>query len=512
MRTMTRRTVTQDEGFSRRSLCKAAADASETWDLLVIGGGATGLATAWDAVSRGLRVALLERDDFSKATSSRSTKLVHGGVRYLQQGEVGLVKEALKERKRLLENAPEFARPLRFVLPTTRSLGKYYYRFGMFLYDLLAGEAGIEPAKMLTLDETRDRLPGIELPNLKGGVGYSDAQFDDAALAIAMAQGICASGGLALNYASVEELLLDRGKVAGAIVEDVESGQRWEMRARVTINATGIFADQLRGENSVQPQWTVRTSRGSHLVCRRDVLPGEHALIIPKTQDGRVLFAIPWKRHVVIGTTDVPTDGPVYDPIPTDEEVGFILDEAGRALGVTASDVTSRWSGLRPLVSRSNVKSTASLSRKHIVEVSEEHLVSVLGGKWTTCRKMGEDAVDEALRFGPFKARESASATWKLTEHGARVPSPNLLGESADEFCEESVRSRVVEACRFGFARNLEDVLARRLRVLQLDAEAALRLAPVVAEVMGEELGWEAAERDERLAAFAEVARLYLPA
>ena len=311
-----------DSSFARDPLIKLARDESAGWDVLVIGGGATGLATAWDAVSRGLRVALVERSDFSKSTSSRSTKLVHGGVRYLQKGEVSLVTEALKERKLLLENAPEFAQPLRFVLPTTHFLGRYYYRFGMLLYDILAGKAGIEPAELLSESETRDRLPGICLKNLKGGVGYSDAQFDDAAISVAMAQGICAGGGAALNYVSVENLLMHGGKVIGAKVKDVESGDEWEMRAKVVINATGIFSDQLRGNNSVKPQWTVRTSRGSHLVCPRRVMPGDHALIIPKTQDGRVLFAIPWKQHVVIGTTDVPTDGPVYDPVPTEEEVG----------------------------------------------------------------------------------------------------------------------------------------------------------------------------------------------
>ena len=233
-------------------------------------------------------------------------------------------------------------------------------------------------------------------------------------------------------------------------------------------------------------------------------------MIIPKTQDGRVLFAIPWKRHVVIGTTDIPTDAPIYDPFPTEEEVGFILDEGGRALGVTAADVTSRWSGLRPLVSRSNVKSTAALSRKHIVEVSEEKLVSVLGGKWTTCRKMGEDAVDAALRLAPFRAGESATAKRKLTDYGARAPLGDLLGESADEFAEDELRARVVEACRYGFARTLEDVLTRRMRVLQLDALAAMRLAPLVAEVMAEELGWGKEFVGEALEAFLRQAEEYL--
>ena len=500
-----------DPTFSRDSLLKLAADESAGWDLIVIGGGATGLATAWDAVSRGLRVALLERSDFSKATSSRSTKLVHGGVRYLQNGEVGLVKEALKERKLLLENAPEFAHPLRFVLPTTHFLGRYYYRFGMLMYDMLGGKWGIERAELLSKAETRERLPGITLDKLKGGVGYSDAQFDDAALSVAMAQAVCAGGSLALNYVSVDSLIRENGRVIGATVKDAEGGATWEMRAKVVINATGIFSDQLRGENSVQKQWDVRTSRGSHIVCPRSVMPGEEALIIPKTQDGRVLFAIPWKQHVVIGTTDVPTDGPVYDPVPNEEEIGFILDEAGRALGVQRKDVTSQWSGLRPLVSRANVSSTAKLSRKHVIETSEDRLVSVLGGKWTTCRKMGEDAVEAALRLAPMKADECATEDRKLTEHGARVPLGNLLGESADEFADVEVEKRVLEACRFGFARTLEDVLMRRMRVLQLDAPAAIAMAPKVAEVMAAELGWSPEKKTRELEAFELVAKDFTP-
>jgi len=498
----------------RQSLLKTATDSSTSWDVIVIGGGATGLATAWDAASRGLRVALLERSDFSKSTSSRSTKLVHGGVRYLQKGEVSLVREALKERKLLLENAAEFTRPLRFVLPTVRPLARYYYRFGMLMYDLLAGKAGIESAELLSESETRAALPGIALKNLKGGVAYSDAQFDDTALSIAMAQAINSGDGggegLALNYASVTKLKIEGGKATGVCVKDEETGDEWEMDARAIINATGIFSDVLRGENDVKPQWSVRTSRGSHLVCPRDVMPGDHGLIIPKTQDGRVLFAIPWKQHVVIGTTDVPTDGPVYDPKPTAEEVGFILEEAGRALGVKAGDVTSMWSGLRPLVSRSKTKSTAALSRKHIIEVSPEGLVSVLGGKWTTCRKMGEDAVDAALEHHGIQVNESTTHRLPLTENGARKPVPGLLDEAA-KLDDALVPERVREACRHGYARTLEDVMSRRMRILQLDAQLAIDLAPGVSDLMAEELGWAADEKATQLANFIALANDYLP-
>lgn len=498
------------EPESRANILREAADAAISWDVLVIGGGATGLATAWDAVSRGLRVAVIERGDFSAATSSRSTKLVHGGVRYLQKGELDLVKEALTERERLLRNAPEFTRPLRFILPVTQSFARYYYRFGMFLYDTLAGSSGLKRAELLSAAETRERLPGITLESLKGGIAYSDAQFDDAALAIAMAQAVRHCGGLALNYAAVTGLLMEHEKVCGIAVKDAETGAEWEMRAPMVINATGIFADELRNENRISRQWSVRTSRGSHLVCRREVLPGNHALIIPKTQDGRVLFAIPWKNHVVIGTTDVPTAGPIEDPSPTPEEIGFILEEAGRALGVKAQDVTSQWAGLRPLVGRANAKSTAALSRKHVIEISPSGLISVLGGKWTTCRQMGQDAIDAALKTHSIKAGKSATSDRPLTEYGARKPNFDLLNEST-EFTAAELESRVQEACRFGYARSLEDVLSRRMRLLNLDAAAAMKLAPQVAALMATELDWTSAEKQNSIDGFLKTAVTYSP-
>ena len=491
-------------------MVRTAADPTSRWDVLVIGGGITGLATAWDAVSRGLKVALVEQDDFAKSTSSRSTKLVHGGVRYLQKGEIGLVREALHERARLLHNAPEFTRPLRFVLPTCRPLARYYYRFGMWLYDMLAGKAGIEKARLLSRAEAREKLPGLCLKDLTGGVSYSDAQFDDAALAIAIAQAIESSGGTVLNYASVTALLSEGGEFIGAAVRDVETDQRWEMRAKVLVNATGIFSNVLRDDNGVPARWTVRTSRGSHLVCDRAALPGDHALIIPKTRDGRVLFAIPWKQHVVVGTTDVPTDGPVLDPVPDGDEIGFILEEAGRALGITATDVTSQWSGLRPLVSRARVNSTAAMSRKHIIESSPRGLISVLGGKWTTSRRMGEDAIDAAVERHGLRAPGSTTADRPLTAHGARPPVPNLLDEPV-ELEPGQLAARVKEACRHGYARRLEDVLTRRLRLLQLDARRAIGLAPEVAQLMANELGWTDSEKQAQLDAFIPTAESYAP-
>ena len=498
-----------DKMDPRRALIRDAMDTGRRWDVIVIGGGASGLAAAWDAVSRGLRVALLEQSDLAKATSSRSTKLLHGGVRYLQKGELDLVTEALRERRLMLQNAPEYARPLRFVLPATRPFGRHYYRFGLWLYDMLAGKSGIEKAHLLNKVETLERLPRLALENLKGGVAYSDAQFDDAGLAIGMAQAIHASGGLVLNYTPVDKLLIENGKVCGLTARDVETGETWEMRAPVVINATGIFSDALREKNAIAPQWRVRASRGSHLVCRREILGGDHALIIPKTQDGRVLFAIPWKDRVVVGTTDVPTDSPCLDPVPNADERRFILEEAGRALGVTAADVTSQWAGLRPLVSRARVKKTASLSRKHIIEASPEGLISVLGGKWTTARHMGEDTIDTAFRTHGKTVAPCATKDRRLSAFGARPPAA-LLDESTD-ISPNELQTQVAEAIQHGFARTIDDVLSRRLRVLPLDAAKARALAPQVAEIMSLHLGWTLEKKLAEIESFDFLSATYLP-
>lgn len=492
----------------RASLLRVATESPVCWDVLVIGGGATGLSVAWDAVSRGLRVALVEQADFAEATSSRTTKLVHGGVRYLRNGEIGLVREALAERRLLLRNAPEFSRPLGFVLPVTNQRERLYYRFGMGLYDLLARDAGIGRSRLLSPADTLERLPALRMDNLVGAIAYNDAQFDDAALAVALAQAVNASGGLALNHAPVTRLLREGDRVIGAAVRDVETGRCWEMRSRVVINATGVFSGALRRENGLACRWDVRASRGSHLVCPREACPIDHALIIPETPDGRVLFAIPWKGHVVIGTTDVPVGSPVLDPHPDDDEVAFILREAGRSLGLVSSDITSRWAGLRPLVSRSGVRSTSALSRKHVIEQTAPGLVSVLGGKWTTARRMAEDAIDAAIRHQGLVASPSTTRDRPLTAHGARPPRRDLLDAPPDPGC---LATPVVEDCRHAYARTLGDVLSRRLRVLPLDARKALELAPGVAAIMAGELGWDEAMVKTQLADFRETALACLP-
>jgi glycerol-3-phosphate dehydrogenase len=439
------------------------------WDIIVVGGGATGLATALDAASRGYKVALLEQADFAAATSSRSTKLLHGGVRYLQNGEIGLVREALHERSLLLKNAPEFSQPMRFIMPTHAPLSRYYYRFGMWLYDTLAGDSNIKPAELLSSRELLVQLPNYKKSKPTGGIAYTDAQFDDAALAIAFAQCINASGNLAINYVTVEKLNIEHGKITGVIAKDCETGESWGMLAKVVINATGIFSDVFRQANDSDIRWSIRTSRGSHIVVPGQSLGSNNALIIPKTSDGRVLFAVPWKGHTLIGTTDEPTTSPELHPVPTEKEILFLITEAKSTFNLDPQSITSNWAGLRPLVSRAHKSSTASLSRKHIIDISDNGLISILGGKWTTCRKMAEDTIDAAILRHGLPSLACKTKELKLTEHGASPPlSPVDTAPSAE------LSQATIESCFYEmYARNADDILARRTRTSMLDSQLA---------------------------------------
>jgi glycerol-3-phosphate dehydrogenase len=446
------------------------------WDMIVIGGGATGLATAWDAATRGYKVALLEKSDFATATSSRSTKLVHGGVRYLQNGELGLVREALHERSLLIQNAAEFCRPQRFILPTHSAFARYYYRFGMALYDLLAGKANLEPAELLNSTQLATALPHYRKPHASGGIAYSDGQFDDAALCVAFTQAINANGGSAINYVSAEKLTSNNGSITGVIAKDCESSNTWEMRAKVVINATGIFSDTFRNQNHSEIKWSIRTSRGSHIVVPGNTLGSDKALIIPETSDGRVLFAIPWKQHTLIGTTDVPCDAPELHPIPDQSEIQFLIQEASQTFNFDPNTISSSWSGLRPLVSRANKGPTAALSRKHIIDIAPDGLISILGGKWTTCRKMAEDTIYAAINHHSLPEKKCRTRDLKLCEHGASPPLFSLNSAPDLEISES-----LIDQCFSKlYARNADDILARRTRMAMLDAKATEAQSPVI--------------------------------
>lgn len=503
----------------------------EAWDLLIIGGGATGLGAAVDAASRGHRVALIERGDFAKGTSSRSTKLVHGGVRYLKQGNISLVMEALRERGRLHRNAPHLVHSLPFVIPACHWWEGPFYGIGMKAYDQLAGKLGLAPSRWLSREEALRHIPTIEREHLTGGVIYHDGQFDDARLAVTLAQTAVDHGAAVLNHAECAGLIKEHGKVRGALVRDVEGGMEFEMRARCVINATGVFVDAVRQMDDAASPKVVAASQGVHIVLPREFLPGDSAIMIPRTDDGRVLFAVPWHGHVVVGTTDTPRDEICMEPRALPEERDFLMDHAARYLtrDPQPRDVLSIYAGLRPLVKRDGAANTAVLSRDHTILISEGGLLTITGGKWTTYRKMAEDVVNRAEELVRLDRRSCKTASLML--HGAtEIPvtseawgvygtdSALVAGLARDcpSLAEtihprlEYQKAEVVWHVRHEMARTVEDVLARRTRALFLDARAAIEAAPVVAQIMARELGRDQVWAGRSAEEFARVAAGYV--
>jgi glycerol-3-phosphate dehydrogenase len=500
----------------------ARLQAGAEWDLVVVGGGATGCGVALDAAARGFSVVLLEAEDFAQGTSSRATKLVHGGVRYLAQGNVSLVREALRERATLLSNAPHLAQPLAFVMPGYRWWERGFYGVGLKMYDALAGARGLGATELLSAARTQALLPTVRTQGLAGGVKYWDGQFDDARLAVALARTAAAHGAAVLNHAPVVSLLRERGQVRGVLARDAETGVELPLRARCVVNATGVWVDDVRHMDR-EPDAPARPpmvapSQGVHLIVDRRFLPGTHALLVPKTADGRVLFAVPWLGKTILGTTDTPREDVVREPAPFREEVDFILSEAGRylALAPTREDVRSVWVGLRPLVKPSGEEgdNTKAISREHTVLVGRSGLVTVTGGKWTTYRAMAEDVLEHCFERGLLPRRE-ADVTAALPLVGAPAqahvpltapPGAHLYGTEADALAQLPGASRwlwrddgagpgglseamVRFAARHEMARTVGDVLARRSRLLFLDAAEAQRQARAVAAILAEELG-----------------------
>jgi glycerol-3-phosphate dehydrogenase len=503
------------------------------WDMIVVGGGATGVGVAIDAAARGYAVLLLEQHDFGKGTSSRSTKLVHGGVRYLEQGNVSLVMEALRERGLLLENAPHLVRNLGFVVPNYDWWEAPFYGIGLKLYNLLAGKYGFGASRILSKEETLERLPTIKTEGLRGGVIYFDGQFDDARLLINLAETAFEQGAVLLNYAPVTALMKDaEGFVDGVKFRDAETGEEFEARARVVINATGPFTDVVRrmADDSVEP--LIAPSQGIHLVFDGSFLAGDSAIMVPHTSDGRVMFAIPWHGHTLVGTTDTPVDGPVLEPVALEQEIEFILQTASLYLAKrpVRSDVLSVFAGIRPLVRAGAGGNTSALSRGHTVRIEDSGLVTICGGKWTTYRHMAEDCVNHAATLGRLPERPcaterlnihgfhpSAQKFGALSVYGSDASAIQALGSEDAALAQRLddalpyTAAEVVWAVRHEMARTVEDVLARRTRALFLNAAAAMRMAPRAAELMAAELGrdakWEAAE----VQAFRATSRQYLP-
>jgi glycerol-3-phosphate dehydrogenase len=517
----------------RRETLLQQLERQSTWDLIVIGGGATGLGVALDGLSRGYKTLLLEQTDFAKGTSSRATKLVHGGVRYLAQGNIGLVREALHERGLLLKNAPHLVKNQSFIIPNYGWWSGAFYTIGMKVYDLLAGRLSLGAAEHIGRQETLRRLGNIKADGLYGGVVYQDGQFDDARLAINLAQTGIELGGTLLNHFAVRGLLKDaQGQVAGVQAEDRETGRRYELRGKAVVNATGIFVDEILQMDQPGTRKLVRPSQGVHIVLDKSFLPGDDAIMIPKTDDGRVLFAVPWHDRVILGTTDTPLNEYSAEPQALDEEIEFILRTAGRYLARAPqrNDALSIFAGLRPLAApQGNSAKTKEISRSHKILVSDAGLVTITGGKWTTYRRMGQDAVDQAIALG--KLPPAASQTATLSIHGA-LPTTDYsnhlyvygsdqaallqlitgqpeLGEKLDPTLE-FLKAEVVWAARYEMARTVEDVLARRVRVLFLDAAAAIRMAPTVAALLAQELGYNAAWQAQQVADFAAVAQHYV--
>ncbi len=491
------------------------------WDVVVIGGGATGLGCAVDAAARGYSTLLLEAHDFAQGTSSRSTKLIHGGVRYLAQGRLGLVREALAERATLLATAPHLVYPLRFVVPVYRQWDRLVLAAGLTAYDWLAGRHGLGPSRLLSARETAAALPGLQPAGLVGGIACMDARFDDARLAIALMRTVFDLGGTAINYLPVTGLRHEGGRVAGVTARDGETGETFAIAARVVINATGVWSDEVRRLDDPSATRRLAPSQGAHVVLERRFLPGRDALLIPRTPDGRVLFVIPWQQHLLLGTTDTPRADCPLEPRPFAGEIDFILATAGRYLAQrpTRADVHSAFAGLRPLLGGAG--GTAQLSREHAIDVSAAGLVTVAGGKWTTYRRMAEDVIDHAAGSAGLPPRPCPTA--RLALHGSpgapgadgygtdraeidRLPGATRRLHPAFTLSEAEVR----HGARHEQAREVEDMLARRHRALFVDAPAAIEAAPAVAAILADELGWSARRTTESKEAFRRVAEGFL--
>jgi glycerol-3-phosphate dehydrogenase len=498
--------------FRRISLL-TQLEAIREWDVIIIGGGATGLGVALDSISRGYRTLLLEQADFAKGTSSRSTKLVHGGVRYLAQGDISLVKEALHERGLLLKNAAHLVKNQSFIIPNYEWWGGIFYTIGLKVYDFLSGRLSLGPSVHLSKKETLKRISTIKSKGLKGGVLYQH-------------------GDKIINYFKVDKLIKKEEKIKGVSATDIETGKSYDLTAKTVINATGIFVDEIIKMDLPETKNMVRPSQGAHIVLDKSFLPGDHAIMIPKTDDGRVLFAVPWHNKVLVGTTDTPLDEHSLEPRILEDEVDFILNTAGRYLARAPqrSDALAVFAGLRPLAAANDSSGkTKEISRSHKIVVSPAGLITIIGGKWTTFRKMGEDTIDKAISSQYLRSRASGSAN--MTIHGSLYApnfndplyvygtdkkylldlieaAPGLVAKLDDAL--DYNEAQVVWAVRNEMARTVEDVIARRTRALFLDARAALRMAPRVAALVAAELGKDELWEKEQIIAFNKIASNYL--
>ena len=502
----------------KRSEQLQALETDTTWDIIVIGGGATGLGTALDASLRGYKTLLLEGHDFAKGTSSRSTKLVHGGVRYLEQGNIKLVREALRERGYLLKNAPHLTSIQTFIVPVFSSWEKIFYGLGLKFYDLLSGKLSLGDTQILSKKETVEHLPTINAEKLAGGILYFDGQFDDSHLAIEIAATAIKKGATVLNYCKVTGFIKTNGEITGVECIDVLSEKKYTLKTKVVVNATGVFTNAIVQMDNELEHDLVSPSQGIHLVIDAKFFPSTDAMMIPKTDDGRVLFAVPWHNKVVLGTTDTPIEEVSYEPKPLEEEIEFIIKHINRYCTslIRRADINAVYVGLRPLVKQKTKVSSALISREHDLSVSSSGLITITGGKWTTYRKMAADAVDNAAFIGKFKKEKCTTAHTPIgdeKEKETRMKEILKNDISLKELVDPNytfTKAAIVYAVKYEMAICIEDILARRTRLLFLDAKLAIALAPMVASIMAPYLqmdkNWEAAE----IASFTQLAEQYI--
>lgn len=517
--------------IDRKEMLQRIESTPDAWDILIIGGGATGVGTAIDAASRGYRTLLLEQIDFAKGTSSRSTKLAHGGVRYLQQGNISLVLEALRERGLMRQNAPHLVHDLAFIVPRYDWWAGGFYGFGLKVYDIMAGRQGFGHSRLLSFEDTVERIPTVETDGLRGGVLYYDGQFDDSRLIVNMVQTAAEQGAVLMNYMKVTGLTKVDNVVRGVVAVDQETGREYKLGAKVVINATGPFSDGVRRMDDPNAKTMIDPSQGVHIVLPKEFLPGDSAIMVPHTDDGRVLFAIPWHDACVVGTTDTPIKEVTLEPKPFKEEIEFILSHAARYMtkDPTPADVLSAFVGIRPLVGAADNENTAALSRDHTVHISNSGLVSVGGGKWTTYRRMAEDTVNQAALLGDLETRACVTTNmpihgWhhhadqfgELKYYGSDAPAIQALLREKPEYSEKLHAERpwvvgeVVWSVRNEMCRTVEDFLARRTRALLLGAKISIEMAPRVAQIIAQELGRPAGWCEEQVAAYTELAKGYI--
>lgn len=512
-------------------LSRLFGHSGKIWDIIIIGGGATGAGIALDAVTRGYDTLLLEQEDFGKGTSSRSTKLIHGGVRYLARGDISMVLEALTERGIILKNAPHLTFNQQFLVPVYTKWEIIKYSAGLKLYDLLSGRLSLGKSEFISRGEVLCRIPQLKAEGLKGGVVYHDGQFDDSRFLLSLLRSAVNQGCIALNYFKVTGFIKDSNwKLTGVIAREKYSGSEYKLKGKVVINATGVFSDEILKIDNPVINRTIMPSQGVHIILSREFLDSNTAVMIPKTADGRVLFIIPWYDHLIAGTTDTPVGEISLEPRALDQEIDFILKTAGNYLVKTPErkDILSVFAGLRPLVVHpKNPVSTHELSRKHVIRFSRSGLLSVEGGKWTTYRKMAQDAIDKAIRKGLLPKKECITHRLSITDNNHDTYMNNRLliyGSGCREILEMTgdgmfvrihpslpyTRAEVIWICRNEMPVNIEDVLARRTRALFLNAKASLEMSPQVAAIMARETGQGQEWIKKQLEEYGEVVKKYV--